>query len=135
MALSLASDGLFPQKVVYPSDTLVCRHVDVVSYLLQMGADPLVPDKVHSRTCLHYAAWNGESAALADLIGLELKRKQHIDRLIRQKSPTRCRRIVSNVAKSEGTTLQDGQTAYMSCYPRIAECGGTMVSSVAPTKP
>ncbi len=38
----------------------LCRHVDVVSYLLQMGADPLVPDKVHSRTCLHYAAWNGE---------------------------------------------------------------------------
>jgi len=36
------------------------RHVDIVSHLLTMGADPLVPDKVHSRTCLHYAAWNGK---------------------------------------------------------------------------
>ena len=57
---SLHDQSFFCQEML--PDSPVCRHVDVVSYLLQMGADPLVPDKVHSRTCLHYAAWNGELA-------------------------------------------------------------------------
>ncbi|KAK9810494.1 hypothetical protein WJX72_011736 [[Myrmecia] bisecta] len=49
---------------------LACKngHATSVQYLLSQGANPLVCDKVHLRTCLHYAAWNGWTNCLEVLL-------------------------------------------------------------------
>lgn len=45
---------------------LACEHghAAVAAYLLREGADPLVADFIHSRTCLHYAAVGGHADCL-----------------------------------------------------------------------
>eukprot|EP00891_Asterochloris_glomerata_P008887 jgi/Astpho2/8887/Aster-x0830 len=49
---------------------LACKngHADCVEFLLNQGADAMLKDKIHCRTCLHYAAWNGWSQCIDILL-------------------------------------------------------------------
>ena len=40
--------------------SLRCRHSEIVTWLLQQGANPMLFDSIHSRVCLHYAALYGQ---------------------------------------------------------------------------
>lgn len=45
------------------------RHPEVVRLLLDMGADPLLFDSLHSKTCLHYAVLGGSTECVEALLG------------------------------------------------------------------
>lgn len=45
----------------------VCRHAEMVSWLLQQGANPMLFDSIHSRVCLHYASLYGQADCVAAL--------------------------------------------------------------------
>ena len=54
-----------------------CRHADVLEFLLEKGADPLVTDVIQARTCLHYAALYGWANCITILMERpELRRQQ-----------------------------------------------------------
>ena len=40
------------------------RHAEVVTWLLQQGANPMLFDSIHSRVCLHYCALYGQAGCI-----------------------------------------------------------------------
>lgn len=52
---------------------LACKygHSEVVTWLLQIGGNPLLFDAIHSRTCLHYAALYGRRNCIVSLFAAD----------------------------------------------------------------
>ena len=51
----------------YYLNALLCRHPDVVRYLLDQGADPTIVD-ANFQTCLHHAAAGASAECIAQLL-------------------------------------------------------------------